>query len=109
MTDPTSEGSSESPSFLPPSPTLDIEPPSDNIAEIVRRPNHYAKFAVEPVTFIMLNGLEFWRGNIVKYAVRAGHKTYDGMDPIKSEITDLEKVRRYAEMRINQLRGEAVL
>jgi hypothetical protein len=31
------------------------------------------------------------------------------MDAVKSEITDLEKVRRYAEMRINQLKGQEVL
>jgi hypothetical protein len=55
------------------------------------------------------NNLPFHTGNIVKYAVRAGHKIYDGMDAVESEITDLEKVRRYAEMRINQLKGKAVL
>ena len=49
--------------------------------------------------------LEFWRGNIVKYASRAGHKMYDGMDEQESEITDLNKVIRYAEMRINQIKG----
>tara|TARA_Y100001951_G_C11092201_1_gene157363 strand:+ start:105 stop:518 length:414 start_codon:yes stop_codon:yes gene_type:complete len=79
-----------------------------NILEdkIVVKPVHYEKFAIEPITFIMKNGLEFWRGNIVKYAVRCGHKTYDGMDEVESEITDLKKVIRYAEMRINQLEGK---
>jgi len=96
-------------SFLPPSTTPVIEPPSDNIADIVRRPNHYARFKIEPVTFIMLNGFGFAIGNIIKYAARAGYKTYDGMDAVQSEITDLEKVRRYAEMRINQLKGQEVL
>jgi hypothetical protein len=57
----------------------------------------------------MRNGFEFWRGNIVKYACRAGYKTYDGMDAVESEITDLKKVIRYAEMRINQLKGEVNL
>jgi len=68
----------------------------------VKKPSHYTKWAIEPITFIMRNGFEFWRGNIVKYASRAGSKMYDGMDAVESEITDLEKVRRYAEMRINQ-------
>jgi hypothetical protein len=53
----------------------------------------------------MENGFEFWRGNIIKYASRAGAKKYDGMDGIASEITDLKKVMRYAEMRIEQLGG----
>jgi hypothetical protein len=102
-------GESSSPISLPTPTTVGDEPPSDDISAIVRRPTHYAKFAIEPITFIMVNGFEFWRGNIIKYAARAGSKAYDGMDAVKSEITDLEKVRRYAEMRINQLKGEDVL
>lgn len=77
--------------------------------DVVTRPTHYTKFVIEPITFIMQNDFEFWRGNIVKYASRAGSKIYDGMDELQSEITDLEKVRRYAEMRINQLKGEGPL
>lgn len=76
---------------------------------IVTKPNHYAKWPIEPITFIMRNGFEFWRGNIVKYVTRAGSKVYDGLDAVESEITDLKKVIRYAEMRINQLRGEPTL
>jgi len=77
--------------------------------EVITRPEHYTKFAVEPVTFIMGNNLGFAIGNIIKYAVRAGSKLYPGKDATESEILDLEKVRRYAEMRINQLRGAKVL
>ena len=76
---------------------------------IVNRPAHYTQYEIEPITFIMKNGFDFWRGNIIKYASRAGSKIYDGMDAVESEITDLEKVRRYAEMRINQLKGEKEL
>jgi len=74
-------------------------------ADWIEKPAHYARWAIEPVTFIMRNGFEFWRGNIVKYASRAGFKTYDGMDAVQSEITDLQKVIRYAEMRIEELNG----
>ena len=80
-----------------------------NGKEVVTRPDHYTKFKVEPVTFIMGNNLGFAIGNIVKYAVRAGSKLYPGKTAVESEILDLEKVRRYAEMRINQLRDKAVL
>lgn len=77
--------------------------------DIVVKPAHYTQYEIEPITFIMKNGFDFWRGNIIKYASRAGSKLYDGMDAVDSEITDLEKVRRYAEMRISQLKGEDAL
>tara|TARA_R110000824_G_scaffold350281_1_gene537216 strand:- start:399 stop:641 length:243 start_codon:yes stop_codon:yes gene_type:complete len=73
--------------------------------ELIRKPAHYARWQIEPITYTMMNDFEFWRGNIVKYASRAGHKMYDGMDEQESEITDLNKVIRYAEMRINQIKG----
>ena len=77
--------------------------------DLVITPNHYARWKIEPVTFIMRNGMEFWRGNIIKYASRAGYKQYQNKDKVASEITDLQKVIRYAEMRINQLQGEVEL
>ena len=76
------------------------------VTNIVNEPKHYARWAIEPITFIMRNGFEFWRGNIIKYASRAGYKLYEGMDEVQSEITDLEKVIRYSQMRINQLEGK---
>ena len=78
---------------------------SEHTADIVNEPEHYARWEIEPITYIMLNDFEFWRGNIVKYASRAGFKLYDGKTKDASEIVDLEKVIRYAEMRINQLNG----
>lgn len=77
--------------------------------DLIKAPTHYSRWLIEPITFVMRNGFEFWRGNIIKYACRAGFKIYDGMDAVESEITDLQKVIRYAEMRINHLKGEAVL
>lgn len=76
---------------------------------VVEKPAHYTRFEIEPIEFIMKNNLSFSTGNIVKYALRAGHKTYSGMDATESAIIDLEKVRRYAEMSINQLRGNDIL
>ena len=79
---------------------------SEHTADIVHEPKHYARWKIEPITYIMRNGFEFWRGNIIKYASRAGYKPYEGMSDVQSEITDLEKVIRYAQMRINQLEGK---
>ena len=73
--------------------------------DIVVKPAHYERYAIEPINFIMLNDMEFWRGNIVKYVARAGFKLYPEQNNVQSEITDLRKVIRYSEMRINQLQG----
>lgn len=78
-------------------------------SDLVKAPDHYARYQIEPMTYVMRNHMEFWRGNIVKYASRAGHKVYDNMTRAESEITDLKKAIRYAEARINQLNGEKTL
>jgi hypothetical protein len=80
-----------------------------NEFDIVDQPEHYTRYKIEPATFIMRNGLPFHTGNIIKYAVRAGYKLYPNQDATDSEITDLQKVIRYAEMRINLLEGETHL
>lgn len=77
--------------------------------DIVQEPSHYTRWVIEPITFIMRNSFEFWRGNICKYASRAGFKAYPDKTMLESEIIDLEKVIRYAEMRINELNGETKL
>ena len=79
------------------------------MSDIINNPDHYTRYAIEPVEFIMRNGLPFHTGNIVKYAVRAGFKLYPDMDASNSEVTDLKKVIRYAQMRINQLTHEDIL
>lgn len=83
-----------------------IEP---ECGDLVNKPSHYTRYPIEPVTFIMRNDLPFHVGNIVKYVVRAGYKVYPNMGETESEITDLKKVIRYAEMRINILEGETEL
>lgn len=86
------------------------EPENSDIEEapsedIVNRPSHYTRWAIEPVEFLMRNRVEGHLFNIVKYAMRAGYKLYPGKDATESEITDLEKVIRYSQMRINLLKG----
>lgn len=90
-------------------------PPSFNVKvrkkkpDIISQPSHYARYAIEPMNYIVRNHMEFWRGNVVKYASRAGFKQYDGMTMVESEITDLQKAIRYCEARINHLKGETTL
>lgn len=83
--------------------------PDDKAEDVVNKPSHYTRYQIEPVTFVMRNDLPFHVGNIVKYAVRAGHKLYQNQTSVESEITDLRKAIRYAEMRINLLNGEMEL
>ena len=77
--------------------------------DLVKRPSHYTRYDIEPIEFVMRNNLNFHQGNIVKYALRAGYKSYPGTSNQEAEIIDLEKVIRYAEMRISLLRGEEIL
>ena len=70
------------------------EPASDPVV----RPNHYARYTIEPATFIAANKLPFDVGNVVKYVLR-----FDA----KNGIEDLEKARRYIDMTIERLRREA--
>ena len=88
---------------------IPAETSEETTDDIVVKPSHYTQYKIEPVTFVMENRLSFEIGNIVKYACRAGSKLYPGQDETQSRITDLEKVRRYAEMEINRLKGEGIL
>tara|TARA_R110000803_G_scaffold99566_5_gene167672 strand:- start:391 stop:702 length:312 start_codon:yes stop_codon:yes gene_type:complete len=81
----------------------------DHKEDVVNQPQHYARWKIEPITYIMRNGFEFWRGNLIKYSSRAGFKLYEGKTQVESEVIDLEKVIRYANMRINLLKGEEKL
>jgi Protein of unknwon function (DUF3310) len=90
-------------------PLVDSITPENRHEELVVKPAHYTQYVIEPITFIMRNKMEFWRGNVIKYVARAGSKRYDNMDATQSEITDLRKAIRYAEMRINMLNGETEL
>ena len=69
-------------------------------SDVIKNPKHYERYAIEPVSFIMNNELPFWMGNVIKYIMRAVYKTNS------DEITDLEKAKRYIDMRINQLMGQ---
>jgi hypothetical protein len=69
----------------------------------VTNPKHYRMWEIEPADYIMKNQFEFWRGNIVKYASRAGFKKYPNKNYPESEILDLRKIIEYAEMRIEQI------
>ena len=82
-----------------------VKPEDDHI----KCPPYYSRYTIEPITFIMQNDLPFHVGNIIKYSCRAGYKDQQGLSDIESEILDLQKVMRYAQMRINQLQKKDIL
>lgn len=63
----------------------------------VNHPAHYNQGKIECIDFIEDAGLNFHRGNAVKYIVRAGHKL--------NEIEDLEKAVWYLTREINRLKN----
>lgn len=68
--------------------------------DVVNHPAHYTDGKIEVIDFIEDKGLNFHRGNAVKYISRAGKK-----DPSK-EIEDLEKAVWYLRREIERLRRE---
>lgn len=65
--------------------------------DMVVRPAHYSQFPMEPTWFIQTNGVDWCRGNALKYICRYRHK---------SGIEDLRKAARYIEMFAKFLLGE---
>jgi Protein of unknwon function (DUF3310). len=76
-------------------PNADYNIPVGDAAVVL--PNHYARFKIEPITFICENKLDFFQGNIVKYVCR--HDAKNGVE-------DLKKAKRYLEMYIKFIQDD---
>lgn len=63
----------------------------------VVRPNHYDRFPIEPTYYNQMVGLDWCRGNALKYLFRY---------PFKNGLEDLNKACRYIEMYIKYLDGD---
>ena len=59
--------------------------------------DHYSKLAIQPVTYINANGLNYLQGNIIKYVTR--YKEKNG-------IEDLHKAEWYLAKLIKQVRNQ---
>lgn len=57
-------------------------------------PRHYAVMDIEPLTFIIANGLGFCEGNIIKYVCRHPYKG--------DSLGDLKKARHYLDILITR-------
>ena len=56
----------------------------------IKRPSHYARYKIEPIDFIMENGLDFATGNIIKYVCRQQHK--NGLEDLKKAAEYLRRL-----------------
>ena len=54
--------------------------------------NHYLKYKIQPIEFILKNDIPFIEGNIIKYVLR--HKQKNG-------IEDLKKAKHYIDLLID--------
>ena len=76
-------------------PTAPAQPAS--LSDPVFRPNYYARYVIEPLTFINANKLPYNIGNVIKYVCR-----YDA----KNGVEDLRKARRYIDIQIETIERE---
>lgn len=60
--------------------------------------NHYTKFKIQPWAVIDEYSLDYYRGNVLKYLLRAGHKG--------SKLEDLKKARHYLDRAIEIEEGK---
>lgn len=67
-------------------------------ADGIKRPAHYARFPIDPVTFALINELPAWKFQVVKYTCRAGGKG--------NEEDDIQKAIRHLQMRLELLKRQ---
>ena len=61
-------------------------------------PKHYAKYEIQPVTFIIENGIPYCEANVIKYVCRwrTKHKDMEG------KLEDLKKAKEYIDILIRE-------
>ena len=69
---------------------------ADKPSDIINLPPHYARWKLQPLEFIAVNGLDFVSGNVIKYVMR--HDAKNGVE-------DLRKARAYLDMLIRKAEG----
>ena len=54
-------------------------------------PDYYARYDIEPISFIMRNGIPYAEGNVIKYTLR--HDMKGGKEDIDKAIRYLEMIK----------------
>tara|TARA_Y100001938_G_scaffold140674_1_gene209226 strand:- start:1049 stop:1315 length:267 start_codon:yes stop_codon:yes gene_type:complete len=76
-------------------------------ADKVNHPDHYkGKKGYEVIDIVEFFDLNFHRGNVIKYVLRAGRKNEKGYEDLAKEIEDLEKAGWYLMREVKKLREE---
>jgi hypothetical protein len=71
-------------------------------------PRHYTRGQIEVWDFIRDQGLNYFRGNAIKYICRAGFKsTHTEIEDLKKAIHYLENELKHSTMRIEEFRGSS--
>jgi hypothetical protein len=74
----------------------------------VNHPSHYTwlkeKCGVEVID--ITRHMDFDLGNVIKYVLRCGHKSEQGMTDLEKEIEDLEKAEFYLKDKIKILKDK---
>jgi len=86
--------------------TLPQESRASEDKEKVSHPSHYTYGKIECIDFILDKQLDFPLGNAVKYIVRAGRKSEEGMTDHEKTIEDLKKAIQYIRFEIEHLEGK---
>ena len=70
------------------------------MTDTINHPPHYTTGKIEVIDFITDKKLNYCRGNIIKYVVRAGIKSKE------TELDDLKKARWYIDREIKRMEGK---
>ncbi len=68
------------------------------MSEQVKKPTHYFRYKIEPITFIMQNEVPYAEANAIKYLMRWRYK-----HPTKEKrLEDLHKAKQYIDILIEK-------
>jgi hypothetical protein len=75
------------------------------MADSVKKPAHYFRYKIEPITFIMQNDVPYAEANAIKYLMRWRYKHPDK----EGQIQDLLKAKQYIDLLIEKETHEDVM
>ena len=73
---------------------------------VVTQPAHYARFAIQPIEFILANGLNFLQASVIKYLVRYPYK--NGMEDLLKCRNMLDRLIAEEQKRLVRQAGQEV-
>jgi len=68
------------------------------MADFVKKPPHYFRYKIEPITFIMQNEIPYAEANAIKYLCRWKFKH----ESRERQLEDLKKAKQYIDLLIEQ-------